>query len=197
MQYSTENSQYSTENSQCSTENSQYSTENGQSAQKTAMQHKIQCSTAFCIAQKTACSTDHGRYSARTAMQHRAIHHSKRPVQQTSRSKINCKCRETSQTAFDSANRAMTKAQAVQKQVKENADWTKRMVINTLDEALLMANGQLAKLRRMWANEDARQKYEKRNLQPIQEREHFAVQYVVKDGVTVFSAVTLVWMSMM
>ena len=53
-----------------------------------------------------------------------------------------------------------------------------------------MANGQLAKLRRMWANEDARQKYEKRNLQPIQEKEKSRCN-VEKGGATVFSAVAL------
>ena len=90
----------------------------------------------------------------------------------------------------------MVKAQAVQKQVKENskrldkAHAQTKQVINTLDEAKLMANGQLAKLRRMWANEDARQKYEKRNLAPIREREKSRCK-AENGGVTVFSAVAL------
>ena len=84
---------------------------------------------------------------------------------------------EKSTLANRIASTAMVKAQAVQKQVKENsnrldkAHAQTKQVINTLGEAKLMANGQLAKLRRMWANEDARQKYEKRNLQTIQEKE--------------------------
>merc|ERR1711871_747108 len=102
----------------------------------------------------------------------------------------------TAKTASHSANRAMEKAQAVQKQVKENsnrldkAHAQTKQVINTLDEAKIMANGQLAKLRRMWANEDARQKYEKRNLLPIQKREQSRCK-VENGGVTVFSAVAL------
>ena len=100
-------------------------------------------------------------------------------------------------SANGNANKAMVKAQAVQKQVKENsnrldkAHAQTKQVIHTLDEAQQSRHySQLAKLRRMWANEDARQKYEKRNLAPIRKREKSRCS-MEKDGVAVFSAVTL------